>query len=127
MAACGEPLAAEHDDAGLYAGKDARQFNEVHRAVSAAVHGGFVVPGDAEQVQGIHIPKADVPELLFDRLRDQGRIPHLRKGGDHNSVFACALHGALQLLRMYCQIDHAEHPMFHNIYRKYVPVRTPIV
>ena len=48
---------------------------------------GLVVPGNAEQVDGVDVPQAGMGQLFLDFLRDEIRILHLRDGRDDDVVF----------------------------------------
>ena len=83
----GEPLARHGDDAAGHAAEGAGDLHVVgHLLEQAAALLGLVLPGDAEQVYRVHVPKAGVRELRLDFLRNQLRVLHLRKGGDDDVV-----------------------------------------
>ena len=111
VAAGGEPLAHHgHDPAG-HAGEDRGQLNVVgHRLEEAAGLPGLVLPGDAEQVQGVHIPQAHVLQLLPDLLRNGLRVLHLRDGGDEDPVFPGLFDVVRQALFVDGEIDHSHLP-----------------
>ena len=111
MAARGEPFAAQHDDARVYAGEGAWQLDEVDVAEAAALHGGLVAPCDAEKVERVDVPKAHVAQGLFDLFGHEGGIAHLREGGDEYVALLGALYGALELLLIDGEIDHAFAPV----------------
>ena len=110
VAARGEPLADHADDAGLDAGEGAGELDEVHGAVLAALHDGLVVPGDAEQVQGVHVPKAHVLQSFLHLLRHQLGVLHLLEGGQDDVVLAGDFDVSFQSFRMDGQIDHGKYP-----------------
>ncbi len=117
MAAGGEPLAAKNDDPGVHTREGAGDFDEVDPAILAALHGGLVMPGDAEQVKGIHIPKAHVLEALLDLFRHLIRIPHLGKGGQYDVVLPRLLNVVRQVLFVHFQIDHVDTLRYTFIFR----------
>ena len=112
MATSGEPLAAQHDDPGLYPGEHAGQLNEIDPAILAALHGGLIMPGDPEQVQGIHIPESYILQGFFDLFRHLLRIPHLGKGRQNDVVFPGNLYIVGQFFFVDAQIDHALLPRY---------------
>ena len=107
MAAGGEPLAHHgHDPAGD-AGERRGQLDVVgHRLEHSAALLGLILPGDAEQVQGIHIPEAHGLQPLPDLLRDGLRVLHLGDGGDDDVVLLSLLDIVLQAGLVDGQIDH---------------------
>jgi hypothetical protein len=54
----------------------------------------------------MHIPQADVRQLLFDGIGNQRRVAHLRVGGQQNAVFAAALDVLFALGGVDVQVDH---------------------
>ena len=102
----GEPLADEADDPGLDAGKAGGQFDIVDATEAAAFHGGLVMPADAEQVQGIHIPKTHVFQGLFYLLGDLGGVFHLLIGGQDDMVLSGYFDIPGQCVCMDGKIDH---------------------
>ena len=88
MAPGGEPLAHHGDDPAGHAGERGRELDVVgHGLEEAAGLLRLVLPGDAEQVHGVHIPEAQGFEPVLNLLRDGLRVLHLGDGGDHNAVF----------------------------------------
>ena len=71
---------------------DGRELDPVAVVEQAAAFLGFVLPGDAEEIDGIDVPQADVAEAVLDLLRDGGRVAHLGEGGDENLALAEQLH-----------------------------------
>ena len=107
MAAGGEPLAGHGDDAAGHAGEFAGDLHIVgHRLEQAALLLGLVVPGDTEQVHGVHVPQAGVAELGLDLLGDQVGVLHLGDGGDDDVVLLSLLDIVLQAGLVDGQIDH---------------------
>ena len=107
MAAGGEPLAGHGDDAAGHAGELAGDLHIVgHRLEQAALLLGLVVPGDTEQVHGVHVPQAGVAELGLDLLGDQVGVLHLGDGGDDDVVLLSLLDIVLQAGLVDGQIDH---------------------
>ena len=106
MTAGGEPLADHDDDPGLYAGQAGGDLDEVYAAIGAALHSGLVMPGDAEQVQRIYVPQADLFEAFLYLLGNQIRILHLGEGGEYDLVLACDLNVVLELFVVFFEIDH---------------------
>ena len=102
----GEPLADDGEDARLDAGQFGRKFQIIHAAERAAAGDGFIVPVDAEQVQRIHIPQADVLETGFDRVGNQRRILHLLVGGDDDVALARTLDRPLAAIGLDGEINH---------------------
>ena len=114
VAARGEPLADEAEDAGLDAGQGAGQLDVVHAAELAAVHDGLVVPGDAEQVQGVHVPEAHVLQSFLHLIGDQLGVLHLLEGGQDDVVLAGDFDVSFQSFRMDGKIDHIRIPFRNN-------------
>ena len=114
VASGGEPLAGQNDDACFDARQLLRHFDEVHGAERSAALFGLVMPADAEQIQRIQIPKSDRLQLFLDLIRDQIRIPHLRKGRDDDAFFLCPRDRALQIVTIHGQIDHCSTPIHIN-------------
>ena len=107
MAAGGEPLAGHGDDAAGHAGELAGDLHIVgNRLEQAALLLGLVVPGDAEQVHGVHVPQSGVAELGLDLLGDQVGVLHLGDGGDNDVVLLSLLDIVLQAGLVDGQIDH---------------------
>ena len=107
MTAGGEPLAGHGDDAAGHAGEDAGDLHVVgHGLEETAGLLGLVLPGNAEQVHGIHVPQTRVAQLRLDLLRDQLRILHLGKGGDDDVVLSGLLDIMLEADFVDSQIDH---------------------
>ena len=106
VAAGGEPFAGEQDDARLDAGEFVRDLDEVDVAEDAAAFLGLVAPGDAEQVEGVEVPKPHIAEPGLDLIRDQVGIAHLRERRDDDALCTRALHAALQAVTVDGQIDH---------------------
>ena len=111
VAAGGEPLAHHGDDPAGHAGEGRGQLDVVgHRLEQSAALLGLVLPGDAEQVQGIHVPQAHRLQLLLDLLRDGLRVLHLGDGGDDDVIFLRLAEIVLQAFLVDGQIDHAYLP-----------------
>ena len=111
VAAGGEPLAHHGDDAAGHSGQLGRQLDVVgHRLEQSAGLLGLVLPGDAEQVQGIHVPQAHVLQLHLDFLGDSLRVLHLGNGGDDDAVFLGLFNIVFQALLVNGQIDHVVFP-----------------
>ena len=91
VGAGGEPFAYQADDARRYAGERRWKFQVVDAVEAASLGHRLVLPGDAEQIQRVHVPQADVLQLCLDSVGDQRRIFHLRKGGDDDVALSCAL------------------------------------
>ena len=106
MTAGGEPLADHDDNPGLYAGQAGGDLDEVYAAIGAALHSGLVMPGDAEQVQRIYVPQADLFEAFLYLLGNQIRILHLGEGGEYDLVLTCDLNVVLELFVVFFEIDH---------------------
>ena len=111
VAAGGEPLAHHgHDPAGD-AGERRGQLDVVgHRLEQSAALLGLILPGDAEQVQGIHIPEAHGLQPLPDLLRDGLRVLHLGDGGDDDAIFLRLAEIVLQARLVDGQINHTYLP-----------------
>ena len=108
VAARGEPLARHSDDAALHAGQLRGDLDIVrHLLEETAGLLGLVLPRDAEEIQGIHIPQADVLELSLNFLRDGLRMLHLRDGRNNDVVFLGLLNVVLQAGLVDGQIDLA--------------------
>ena len=116
VAAGGEPLAGQQDDAGLHAGERLRNLDEVDIAERAALLLGLVAPGDAEQVERIEVPKTDALQAFLDLIGDQGRVAHLRKRRDDDAFFARSVDAALQIVAVDGQIDHFFAPIQNEIF-----------
>ena len=102
MAAGREPLAGHGQDAARNAGNGGRDLDIVRGLlIQAAGLLGFVVPADAEQVDGVNVPQAGVRQLFLDLLRDQVRVLHLRDGRDDDVVFL----GLLDVMRQAFLVD----------------------
>ena len=102
VAAGGEPLAGHGNDAAGHAGELAGDLHIVgDRLEQTAGLLGLVVPGNAEQVDGIHIPQTGVAQLGLDLLGDQVRVLHLGDGGDDDVV----LLGLLDVMRQTDFVD----------------------
>ena len=107
MAAGGEPLAGHGDDAAGYAGQLAGDLHIVGNLLEqAAALLGLIVPGNAEQVDGVHVPQAGMAQLGLDLLGDQIGILHLRNGRDNDVVLLGLLDIVLQTYFVDGQIDH---------------------
>jgi len=107
MAAGGEPLAGHGHDAAGHAGQLAGDLHIVGDLLEqAAALLGLVVPGNTEQVNGVHVPQAGVAQLGLDLLGDQVGILHLRDGGDDDVVLLGLLDIMLQADFVDGQIDH---------------------
>ena len=90
VAAGGEPLTGHGNDAAGNAGQLAGDFHIVGNSLEqTALFLGLVLPGNTEQVDGIHIPQTGVAELGLDLLGDQIGVLHLSDGGDDDVVFLC--------------------------------------
>ena len=106
VAAGGEPLAGHGHDAAGHAGQLAGDLHVVGNLLEqAAAILGLVVPGNTEQVDGIHIPQTGVAQLGLDLLRDQIGILHLSDGGDDDVVLLGLLDIMLQTHFVDGQID----------------------
>ena len=81
VGAGGEPLADEQHDARLDPGQGRRQLQEIDAAEEAALLPGLVLPGDAEQVERVQVPEADLAQLVLDLAGDQLRVALLGEGG----------------------------------------------
>ena len=107
MAAGGEPLTGHGHDAVGYAGQLAGDLHIVGDLLEqAAALLGLVVPGNTEQVDGIHVPQAGMAQLGLDLLGDQVGVLHLRDGGDDDVVLLGLLDIMLQANLVDGQIDH---------------------
>ena len=109
MAARGEPFAGEDDDARLNARKNGGNLDEVHAAKLAALFLGLVAPADAEQVQGVDVPEADVGQLFFDAVRNQVRVAHLGNLRDDDALLARSVDAVLKAFFVFRQVDHVFH------------------
>ena len=109
VAAGGEPLAHQGDDAGGHAGEGWGQLDVVgYGAVQSAGLHGLVLPGDAEEIQGVHIPQAHAPQAGPDGLRYRLRVLHVLEGGDDDAALPGLLDVAVQCLAVDGQVDHAK-------------------
>ena len=107
VAAGGEPLAGHGNDAAGHAGQLAGDLHIVGNLLEqTAGLLGLIVPGNTEQVHGIHVPQAGVAQLGLDLLGDQVGVLHLRDGGDDDVVFLGLLDVMLQANLVDGQIDH---------------------
>ena len=107
MAAGGEPLAGHGDDAAGHAGQLAGDLHIVGDLLEqAAALLGLVVPGNAEQVDGVHVPQTGTAQLSLDLLGDQIGILHLCNGRDNDVVLLGLLDIVLQTYFVDGQIDH---------------------
>ena len=107
VAAGGEPLAGHGNDTAGNAGELGGDLHIVgDRLEQAAALLGLVVPGNTEQVHGIHVPQAGGGKLGLDLLRDQIGVLHLSNGGDDNVVLLGLLDVMLQANLVDGQIDH---------------------
>jgi hypothetical protein len=70
-------------NSGEFLGKD----EVIHAAKAAAVRHRFILPGDAEKVPGMKVPKPDFPEFPLYPIRDEAGIAHLPKRGDEDVLF----------------------------------------
>ena len=102
----GEPFAGQHHDAGLDSGQFGGQHQMVDPSVAAALGRGPVLPGDAEQIEGIEVPQSHRGETFAHPGRNQGRIAHLGEGGDEDVLFPRALDRVIQAFGMDGQVDH---------------------
>ena len=111
MAARGEPLAHHGDNAAGHAGELRGQFNVVGDGLEeAAGLFGLVLPGDPEEVQGVHVPKAHGFQLVLDLAGDGFRVLHLGDGGDEDVVLPGLFQVVLQALAVDGEIDHTKFP-----------------
>ena len=102
VAAGGEPLTGHGNDAAGHAGELAGDLHIVgDRLEQTAGLLCLVVPGNAEQVDGIHIPQTGVAQLGLDLLGDQVGVLHLGDGGDDDVV----LLGLLDVMRQTDFVD----------------------
>ena len=106
VAAGGEPLARHGDDAAGYARKLAGDLYIVGDLLKeAAGLLGLVLPGDAEEVEGVDVPQTHVLQLGLDLLGNGLGMLHLRDGGDDDVVFLGLLDVMLQSDLVDAQID----------------------
>ncbi|MPN21600.1 hypothetical protein SDC9_168980 [bioreactor metagenome] len=115
VAAGGEPLAHHADNPGGHAGERGGQLDKVGAAEKTAAFLGLVLPGDAEEVERIHIPQANALELLLNRGGNGLRVLHLPVGGDDDPVFLCLLDIARQIFPVHGEINHSKIPPDRNI------------
>ena len=114
VAAGGEPLAGHGDDAAGHAGELAGDLHIVgHSLEQTALLLGLIVPGDTEQVHGIHIPQTGLGQLSLDLFGDQVGVLHLSDGGDDDVVFLGFLDIVLQTGLVDGQIDFT-HVLFSS-------------
>ena len=109
MAARREPFAGEDDDARLDAGQHGRNFDEVDVAELAAEFLRFIAPADAEQVERVKVPEADVGQLLFDGIRNQIRVTHLGDLRNDDALLARSVDAVLKAFFVFRQVDHVFH------------------
>ena len=108
VAAGGEPLARHGDDPAGHAGEAGGDLHVVgHGLEQAAALLGLVLPGDAEQVQRVHVPQSHVLELDLDLLGDGLGVLHLGDGGDDDVVLLGLLDVVRQGLLVDRQVDLA--------------------
>ncbi len=62
----------------------------------AALFLRLVLPGDAEEVQGVDVPEPHIGEAPLDLVGNVGRIPLLGEGGDDDVPLAAEADGLLQ-------------------------------
>ena len=106
MAAGGEPFAGHRQNAAGNAGNGRGDLHVVGGLlIQTAGFLGLVVPVDAEQVDGVHVPQTGLGKLCLDRLRDQVRVLHLRDGRDDDVIFLCLLDIVLKAFLVDAQID----------------------
>ena len=107
VAAGGEPLTGHGNDAAGNTGQSAGNLHVIgHSLEQTALLLGLIVPGNTEQVHGIHIPQPGLGELGLDLLGDQVGVLHLGDGGNDDVVFLCLLDIMLQAGLVDGQIDH---------------------
>ena len=116
----GEPLARHGEDAAGHAGEGGGDFHEVgHGLKEAAGLPGLVFPGDAEEIEGVHVPEAHMFQACLDFLRNGLRVFHLGEGGDDDAVFPGLLDVVPEALLVDCQVNlaHGGCPPVWNRYR----------
>ena len=87
MAAGRKPFSGHGDDPCLYSGKRRGKLNIVRDiTVQSAALLRFILPGDPEQVQRIHIPQAGLLQSFLHFLRRMLRMDHLIDGRDQDPV-----------------------------------------
>ena len=113
MAARGEPLAGHGKDAARHAGQAGGDLHIIRGVlIQTAELLGLVVPGNAEQVDGVDVPQAGMGQLFLDFLRDEIRILHLRDGRDDDVVFLGLLDVVLQAFLVDAKINHCSFLQF---------------
>ena len=107
VAAGGEPLAHHGHDAAGHAGELRGELDVVgHGLIETAELLGLILPGDAEEVQGVDVPEADVFQLVLDLAGDGLGVLHLGDGGDDDVVLPGLLDVVLQAGLLDREIDH---------------------
>jgi hypothetical protein len=114
VGAGGKPLAYQSDDASIDTGERPWELQIVDAAKPAALGNRFVLPGDAEKVEGSDIPQADVFQIGLNGVGDQARVLLLFKGRDDDAPLLSALYGPVQAFLVDGQVDHCS-PRISNI------------
>ena len=109
MAAGGKPLSHQAHDAGGDAGERGGQLDVIgHVLIEPAGLLGLVFPGDAEEIEGIHVPKPHSLQPIPDDARNGLGVLHLPIGGDNDAVFAGLADVVGQVLMVDGQVDHGK-------------------
>ena len=82
----------------------------IESAEEKEVSDGFVpkVNDWQKEVDWADVPQPRPRQTIQRVRRDQGRIPHLCKGGDDDVARPCALQGALEWFWIEGQVDHCD-------------------
>ena len=111
MASGGEPLAGHGQNAAGDPGQGGGQLHIVgHSLIAAAEFLGFVLPGDAEEVQRIDVPQSHVFQLVPDGAGNGFRLLHLGDGGNDDIIFAGLFDVSVQTLSADGKVDHIPCP-----------------
>jgi hypothetical protein len=93
-----KPLAQQHHNPRRHACQLRRKFQIIHAAKATTMGRWLIMPTNAKQIARIQIPQANPHQILLHRLRNQARIAHLLKCGNHNLPLPRPLHRPRQSL-----------------------------
>ena len=97
VAAGRKPLSDHGNDTARNAGQRGRQLNVIRRfIIQPAAFLWFILPGNPEQVQRIHIPESHTGQPVTDFFRNGFRVLHLGNSGNDDAVFFCCFSGGFE-------------------------------